>query len=106
MSKYVALLHELREQDKTTLCVDFQDVIAFDNELAEAIEIYYYRFLREFKAQLTLHSGLILFFEKLSKIQSKNSTHSMCQTKEEIKNSGFLGTITLPFTSTNFVYFC
>lgn len=48
MAKYLALIQQLREEDKTTLYIDFQDIIAFDPELAEAIELQAYRFARKY----------------------------------------------------------
>jgi hypothetical protein len=40
---YMELIDEMRQQDKTTLYVNFQHLIQFDQELAEVIEIEYYR---------------------------------------------------------------
>lgn len=42
-AKYLEAMRRMREEDRTTICVDFHDVLEFDVELAEAIELHYYR---------------------------------------------------------------
>ena len=44
LKPYVEQVSELRQRDKTTLDVSFEDVLAFDEPLAAVIEAEYYRF--------------------------------------------------------------
>lgn len=41
---YINFIKQLSENDKTTLYVSFQHIISFDKDLAEIIELQYYRF--------------------------------------------------------------